>query len=113
MFKRRVSKGQCWRHPFFGTREFAGDFLTPEGNEHPIQETIPIGSMLFDIYYDEAGKPSPIFFYDVAVVNGVLECPTAVNEKMMTSSHCRPENEKEFSTAIYEFNLKEASEATL
>lgn len=110
MFKRRVKKGQCWRRPYLGTREFAAEFYEPFGTEQPIQETIPIGSMLFDIYYDEKGKPSPLFFYDVAIVNGVLECPKELNEKMMQSSHFQPPIESELSSLIYQFNQNEEKE---
>jgi CRISPR-associated protein Cas5d len=111
MFKRRVKKGQCWRRPFLGTREFAAEFFAPDGNEYPIQEIIPIGSMLFDIYYDAKGKPSPLFFYDVAVVDGVLECPQAENERMMQSSHIQPDMDSEVSSVIYGFNQNEEMEA--
>ena len=111
MFKRRVRKGQCWRRPFLGTREFAAEFLAPVGNEQPIQEIIPIGSMLFDIFYDAKGKPSPIFFYDVKIESGVLECSNAENEKMMHSSHLQPDMDNEISSAIYEFNQNEEREA--
>ena len=107
IFKRRVRKGQCWRRPYLGTREFAAEFLAPEGTEQPIQDAIPIGSMLFDIFYDENGKPSPLFFYDVSVKDGILECPVTENEKMMHSSHIQPEMKSEISSVIYEFNKNE------
>lgn len=113
MFKRRVKKGQCWRRPFLGTREFAAEFYTPDGTEQPIQEIIPIGSMLFDIFYDAKGKPSPLFFYDAAIVDGVLECPRAENEKMMLSSHVQPDMDSEISAVIYGFNQNEEQEATV
>lgn len=113
MFKRRVKKGQCWRRPFLGTREFAAEFYTPDGTEQAIHELIPIGSMLFDIFYDQSGTPSPLFFYDVAVINGVLVCPEAENEKMMQSSHIQPEMDSEISSAIYAFNQNEEKEAAL
>jgi CRISPR-associated protein Cas5d len=108
-----VRKGQCWRKPYLGTREFAAEFFTPDGNEMPVQEIIPIGSMLFDIFYDEKGKPSPLFFYDVAVMNGILECPQPENEKMMLSTHLRPGSDGEFSSIIYEFNQKEEKEVEI
>ena len=111
MFKRRVKKGQCWRRPFLGTREFAAEFLEPDGNEQPIQEIVPIGSMLFDIFYDAKGKPSPLFFYDVKIEGGKLECPNAENEKMMHSSHLQPDMDSDISSAIYEFNQNEEREA--
>ncbi len=107
IFKRRVRKGQCWRRPYLGTREFAAEFFAADGTEQPIQDVIPIGSMLFDIFYDKNGKPSPLFFYDVAVKDGILECPASENEKMMHSSHIQPELNSEISSVIYDFNKYE------
>lgn len=113
MFSRRVKKGQCWRRPYLGTREFSADFMDPDGTEQPIQEIIPIGSMLFDIFYDEKGKPEPLFFYDVMVRNGILNCEVPENDKMMQSSHYRPPIDNETSVMIYEFNQTEEKEAEL
>lgn len=110
MFIRRVKKGQCWRRPYLGVREFSVEFMEPDGTEQPIAETIPIGSMLFDIYYDEKGTPEPVFFYDVAVRKGILNCEVPENDKMMQSSHMRPPLDSETSAAIYDFNLKEEAE---
>ncbi|MBF0542647.1 MAG: type I-C CRISPR-associated protein Cas5 [Nitrospirae bacterium] len=106
MFIRRVRKGQCWRKPYLGMREFSADFIEPDGMEDPIKETIPIGSMLFDIFYNN-GKPEPLFFYDVAVRNGVLNCEVSENDKMMKSSHHQPPIDSEISAAIYNFNQQE------
>lgn len=113
MFPRRVKNGQCWRRPYLGAREFAAEFMETDGTEHPIQETIPIGSMLFDIFYDEKGKPEPVFFHDVAIRNGVLSCEVPENDKMMQSSHFRPPIDSEVSAIIYEFNQLEEKEAAL
>ena len=113
IFVRRVKKGQCWRRPFLGTREFAAEFMEPHGKEQPIKETIPIGSMLFDIFYDANGKPDPVFFHDVAIRNGVLNCEVPENEKMMQSSHLQPPIDSETSALIYEFNQQEEKEAAL
>mgnify|MGYP001605649249 CR=1 FL=1 len=113
MFPRRVRKGQCWRRPYLGVREFSAEFMVPDGIEQPIQETIPIGSMLFDIFYDEKGKPAPLFFNDVAIRNGVLNCEVPENDKMMQSSHFQPPIDSEISSAIYEFNQQEEKEAAL
>lgn len=106
MFPRRVKKGQCWRRPYLGTREFSAEFMSPEGNEQPIRETIPIGSMLFDIFYDDKGKPQPLFF-EAVIRDGVLNCEVPENDQMMRSSHLRPPLGSEVSSAIYEFNRKE------
>jgi len=111
MFPRRVKKGQCWRRPYLGTREFAAEFMEPDGTEQPIQETIPIGSMLFDIFYNAKGKPEPLFFHDVAIRNGVLNCEVPENDRMMQSSHIRPPVDSEISSLVYGFNQREEEEA--
>ncbi|MEJ5362758.1 MAG: type I-C CRISPR-associated protein Cas5c [Spirochaetota bacterium] len=107
MFRRRVRKGQCYRRPFLGTREFPAEFCEPDGNEKPIIEPIPIGSMLFDIFYDENGKPSPLYFYDVLVEKGVLNCEVPENDIMMKSCHVRPPADSEVSAYLYEFTKLE------
>jgi CRISPR-associated protein Cas5d len=113
MFPRRVKKGQCWRRPYLGVREFATEFMEPDGTEQPIQETIPIGSMLFDIFCDANGNPEPLFFYDVAVRSGILNCEVPENDKMMQSSHFRPPMDSETSAIIYGFNQREEEEEAL
>ncbi|MGV8057027.1 MAG: type I-C CRISPR-associated protein Cas5c [Smithellaceae bacterium] len=113
IFTRRLKKGQCWRRPFLGTREFSAEFMEPHGKEEPLNETIPIGSMLFDIFYNGNGKPEPLFFYDVAVRNGVLNCEVPENDKMMQSSHIQPPIDSEISSSIYAFNQQEDKEAAL
>ncbi|MEO5357294.1 MAG: type I-C CRISPR-associated protein Cas5c [Nitrospirae bacterium YQR-1] len=113
IFNRRLKKGQCWRRPYLGVREFTAEFMEPDGTEQPITETVPIGSMLFDIFYDTKGKPAPLFFYDVAIRNGILNCEVPENDKMMESSHVQPPMDSEASAQIYEFNLQEEREAGL
>ncbi|MBI1920837.1 MAG: type I-C CRISPR-associated protein Cas5 [Geobacter sp.] len=112
IFPRRVRKGQCWRRPYLGTREFSAEFMSPDGNEQPLQETIPIGSMLFDMFYDDQGKPQPLFF-EAAIRDGVLDCEVPENELMMTSSHLRPPLDSEVSSLVYELNQREEEEAAL
>ena len=109
MFPRRVRKGQCWRRPYLGTREFSAEFMQPDENDQPIQETIPIGSMLFDIFYDDTGKPQPLFF-EAAIHNGVLNCEVLENSQMMRSSHFQTPLDSEVSSAIYEFNRQEVED---
>ncbi|WP_435548977.1 type I-C CRISPR-associated protein Cas5c [Desulfobacterium sp. N47] len=113
MFPRRIKKGQCWRRPYLGTREFSAEFMEPDGTEQPIRETISIGSMLFDIFYNGKGKPEPLFFHDVAIRDGVLHCEVQENDKMMQSSHFQPPMDSETSAGLYEFNQKEDQEAAL
>lgn len=113
IFVRRVKKGQCWRRPYLGVREFAAEFMGTDGTEEPIKETIPIGGMLFDIFYDKSGKAEPLFFYDVAVRNGVLNCEVPENDKMMQSSHLQLSVDSETSATVYEFNQREEEESSL
>jgi len=113
MFIRRVREGQCWRRPYLGVREFSADFMEPDGTEQPIKETFPVGSMLFDIFYDEQGNPEPLFFHDVAIRNGILSCEVPENDRMMQSSHFRPPVGSEVSALIYGFNQQEEKEAAL
>ncbi len=110
IFPRRVKKGQCWRRPYLGTREFSAEFMECDGSEKPINETVPVGSMLFDIFYDEKGKAEPVFFYDVVIRNGVLDCEVPENFKMLESSHLRRPLDDEISSAIYNFNRNEEKE---
>ncbi|MHB8338247.1 MAG: type I-C CRISPR-associated protein Cas5c [Ignavibacteriaceae bacterium] len=110
MFNRRVRKGQCWRRPYFGTREFAVEFILPTEADIPIQgDIIPIGSMFLDMWYDEKGIPHPKFFYDVAVRNGVLDCSKEY-EQILSSNHPRGKLAEYPNNLIHEFNITEEVE---
>ena len=109
MFNRRVAKGQCYRRPYLGCREFAAEFYPVEPGDSPISETIPIGSMLLDIFFDKSGKPSPRFFYDVFVKEGVLDCSEQYLE-MLKSSHIPQKKEEELSSVLYSFESEEIKE---
>lgn len=113
MFNRRVGKGQCWRRPYLGTREFAAEFSLPDENDKQIPEDIPIGSMFLDMWYDDKGVPMPKFFYNnfagltgVWVRQGVLECAKEY-EQILTSNHPRGHIAEYPRQLIHEFNLTE------
>jgi CRISPR-associated protein Cas5d len=110
MFIRRIRRGQCWRRPYLGVREFYAEFMEPDGTEEPIKGIIPIGSMIFDIFYNDKGVPEPLFFPDVAIRNGILNCDVSENDKMMQSSHFRPPVGSEVSALIYRLNQEEERE---
>lgn len=110
MFERRVKKGQCWHQPCLGTREFAADFAVPDEQDKPLNITYPIGSMFYDMFYDDKGKVTPEFFYDVAIVNGVLECPEDKATKMLSSSHIQPKASDDYNRVIYEHYKEEEAE---
>lgn len=110
MFERRVKNGQCWHQPCLGTREFAADFSLPDEQDTPLDITYPIGSMLYDMYYDLKGNATPLFFYDVAIKNGILECPEDKATQMLSSSHIQPKQSDEYNRAVYEHYKEEEAE---
>ena len=110
MFERRVKKGQCWHQPCLGTREFAADFSIPTEQDVPWDVTYPIGCMFYDMFYDEKGKAAPIFFYDVAIVKGVLECPEDKATKMLSSTHIQPKTSDDYNRVVYEHYKEEEDE---
>ena len=63
--------------------------------------------MLYDIYYDKTGKAFPIFFYDVAIINGVLECPEEKAMKMLSSTHLQPKQSNEYNRVVYDHYKEE------
>lgn len=106
MFKRRVQKGQCFRRPYLGCREFAAEFSEPHESDMPIQDTIPIGSMLLDIFYDESGNPSPRYFYDVKIDHGILNCSEDY-KVVMESSHIQPDHPENLAAILEEIEVSE------
>ena len=98
-FNRRVNKGQCFRRPYLGCREFSAEFNKPKGTEKPISETIPIGNMFLDMFYNEKGDITPLFFYDVSVKKGILDCEEEY-EQILKSHHIKPEIDTETAAKI-------------
>jgi len=111
MFNKRVAKGQCYKRPYLGTREFWADFGPAEKTYSPIAENLPIGGMLLDIFYDAEGNPQPHFFAAV-IRNGILDC----NEDyrvMLDSSHIKPvdlDHPPEAQAILQGWNLDEEQE---
>ena len=111
MFNRRVSKGQCWHQPYLGTREFSCEFFpVTEEDENRVAQlnlTYPVGSMLFDLLYDEDRNATPIYMHDVAIRNGILECPDELNSQMLKSTHLRAKKSEFLNQVLFDFNKKE------
>jgi CRISPR-associated protein Cas5d len=74
MFRRRVSKGQCFQTPYLGCRELVAEFSPADGHPAPIAETRPLGRMLHDIEFSTSRAPRPVFF-DATLDAGVLAVP--------------------------------------
>jgi CRISPR-associated protein Cas5d len=77
MFVRRASKGQCFRQPYLGCREFAAHFrlvdLATEPSQ-PIPDSLNLGWMLYDLDFSEPDSPQPRFFH-ARLEYGVLHVP--------------------------------------
>ena len=111
MFNRRLKKGQCWHQPYLGTREFSCDFfpVTQEDLDKAteLNLTYPIGSLLFDIWYDKDHNATPIYMTNAVIKNSTLVCPDELNEKMLSTSHVRAKQEDSVNRILFDFNRKE------
>jgi CRISPR-associated protein Cas5d len=80
--KRRLRKGQCYHHPYLGTREFPADVWLVEDGEMPapsIQEDREFGLMLYDIDYEKDADGNvtnfkPTYFM-ASMKRGVIKLP--------------------------------------
>lgn len=82
MFKRRVSKGQCFHRPYLGTREFSAHFEAVDGTEKPVDWTEKINPMFFDFRYPEKSDVTIPYFFQAEIKNGVMEIPDALYEEV-------------------------------
>ena len=81
-FRRRVMRGQCHSMPYLGCREFTAAFALPDGGEDPIERSVDLGRMLFDLDYadDGSGRGTPRFF-EARLERGVVRVPPALYER--------------------------------
>jgi len=70
MLERRVRKGQCFQRPYLGCREFAAEFGPPQEDDHPIEDSMEIGRMLYDIAFLPDGNRAA--FFEARLENGVM-----------------------------------------
>ena len=71
MLNRRVEKGQCFQRPYLGCREFAADFSPALAEDRPIEDSLEIGRMLYDVAFSAEGNRA--VFFDAKLANGVLD----------------------------------------
>lgn len=87
MFERRASKGQCFNHPYLGTRECSCSFklVNPETDEldAPINESRDFGIMLYDMDFEQNLKNPPALFYRAQMENGVINVPPKNSEEIL------------------------------
>lgn len=77
--RRRAERGQCYTMPYLGCREFTANFALPDGSERPIDRSVDLGRMLFDLDYvtDGSGRGAPRFF-PARMERGVLRVPPSL-----------------------------------
>ena len=69
---RRMEKGQCYRKPYFGCREFSASFRRWAGGPiETIHETRDLGLMLYDFDYTDPQNITPTYFR-AKLENGIL-----------------------------------------
>lgn len=73
-FVRRVERGQSFRTPFLGMREFHAD-VTPAGTGLAIGWTEDLGIMLHSITYDDRTGKESYDWFDARVEKGVMVVP--------------------------------------
>lgn len=75
IFNRRAERGQCFHHPYLGTREFPANFKLWTDEEDPIgfeEGNRDLGYMLYDMDFSNLENIKPIFFR-AKLVNGVMD----------------------------------------
>lgn len=85
IFNRRARKGQCFHHPYLGTREFPAQFELLEGEAWPVNK-LPaadrnkdLGWMLHDIDFNDHNTPR---FFRAVMTEGVIQVPPFDSEEV-------------------------------
>jgi CRISPR-associated protein Cas5d len=73
-FVRRVDRGQSFRTPFLGMREFHAD-VTPADDTPAIDWTEDLGIMLHSITYDDWTGKETYDWFDASVEHGTMRIP--------------------------------------
>lgn len=76
VFHHRIKKGQCYRQPYLGCREFSAEFrLLQTADKAPIAESRRLGWMLRHIKW--TGSRAIADFFDAELINGTVAVPTS------------------------------------
>jgi CRISPR-associated protein Cas5d len=73
MASERIKKGQAYRMPYLGNREFSAHFSAPDGSEVAIDESHDLGRMLFDIEFMAQNKGPVQFKQHQASISRVVD----------------------------------------
>jgi CRISPR-associated protein Cas5d len=80
MFERRAEKGQCFKQPYLGCREFPAHFelVTGEIAQPPVPDG-DLGFILFDIAFEDEMKP---MFFRASLHQGCVHIPDPKSEEV-------------------------------
>lgn len=82
IFRRRMKKGQYFRHPWLGRREYGVDLLELINKVPPIPEELKgeknLGVMLHSIDYKHGERP---LFFDAVLKDGYLDIPPVEDKR--------------------------------
>jgi CRISPR-associated protein Cas5d len=81
IFERRVEKGQCFHHPYFGTREFPANFAWVDKKQipvSPLKGEYDLSWMLLDLDFDNGMEPQ---FFHAFMRDGIVEVPAFESEE--------------------------------
>ena len=87
MFERRARKGQCFNQPYLGCREFSCSFKLIDDPTQaaleipPVNESLELGFMLYDMDFSNPDDPRPAFFR-ASMNNGVIMVPPWDSEEV-------------------------------
>lgn len=86
-FRSRLEKGKCVYQPYFGCREFSAYFSPARNSTPPVDYTLDIGIMLYDVFdlarpQTSASEPAVSVFRAV-ILNGVLDVPLYSSENVL------------------------------
>ncbi len=87
IFNRRARKGQCFHHPYLGTREFPAQFALiedgtcPPSNLSAQEKESDLGWMLHDIDFNDNNTPR---FFRAVMVDGVIRVPPFDAEEVIS-----------------------------
>jgi len=97
-FRRRVNKGQCFRRPFLGCREFSAFFGPPSEEDQALPINKDLGFTLFDLIFDDevtrkgelkTKGPAVALFFQAELRQGVLEVPRVLYNQTLANKENR------------------------
>lgn len=77
---RRIRYGKCFMQPALGMREFVAYFEESDGLRHPIDDSLDIGLMVYDVFdlhdYSVSKKAKPkLSLFHAVMDHGIIEIP--------------------------------------